>query len=188
MSFFNNVKIMKESLSKTANNIAANMAATNMENEKIKIIENEIDTLNSEINAAYTQVGRKYIDYVIENKEMPGIDISDILSMLDPKMIRKSELDKELIEIHKRLKDQMIIQEKNKLEEKYLQEKEKLDKALAMNIINEEEYNYKLNVYKKKIDNFDQIKKIEQQYELEIISKEEMNSKIDAIMKDLDLE
>ncbi|MPN59368.1 hypothetical protein SDC9_207089 [bioreactor metagenome] len=109
---------------------------------------------------------------------MPGIDVSDILTVLDPKMIRKTELEKELVEIQKRIKDQMIIKEKNALEEKFKKEKEKLDAALAMEVISEYEYNEKINQHRKRLDNFEAIKKIEQQYELEIISIEEKDYKI----------
>lgn len=182
MSFFNNIKVMKDSVAKTATSIANNIATANMENEKVRRIASEIDSLNSEINSAYTQIGRKYVEYVVETSEMPGIDVSDILGMLDPKMTRKAELDLELIEIRKRLKDQMILQEKNKLQEAFLVEKEKLDKALAMEVITQDEYDAKINSHKKRIDNFDDIKKIEQQYELEIISREEMNMKIEKLM------
>lgn len=113
---------------------------------------------------------------------MPGIDVSDILSMLEPKMSRKAELEAERIEIQKRLKDMALIQEKNRLEEEFRTEKEKLDRGLAMDIINKLEYEQKVNQYRKRIDNFDEIKKIEQQYEFGIISLQEKEIKINLIL------
>ena len=129
MSFFNNIKVMKDSISKTASNISNTIAVNNMEQANLSRVNKEINSINSEIDSACTQIGRKFLEYVIETKEMPGIDISDILNVLDPKMVRKVELEKELVEIQKRIKDQMIVQEKNILEERFKKEKEKLDSA-----------------------------------------------------------
>ena len=182
MAFFNNLKIMTESFTKTAATIANGIATTAREQENISNIEKEISVLNSEIDAAYTQIGRKFVQYATETKQMPGIDVTDILNMLDPKMSRKAELEAELLEIQKRLKDMALIQEKNKVEYEFLKEKEKLDRALAMDVINKDEYDGKVNQYRKRIDCFDDIKKIEQQYELGIIDFNEKEMKINFIL------
>lgn len=182
MAFFDNLKTMTESFTKVATDMANSVSTTAREQVNINNIDKEIGVLNSEIDSAYTQVGRRFVEYVIEKKEMPGINISDILSMLQPKMSRKIELEKERIEIEKRLKDMALIQEKNKLEDEFRREKEKLDRGLAMNIINELEYEQKINQYRKRIDNFDEIKKIEQQYEFGIINLQEKEVKINIIL------
>lgn len=182
MSFFNNIKVMKDSISKTATNIGNNIATVSAEQANLSKINKEISTINSEIDSACTQIGKKFLEYVLETNEMPGIDVSDILKMLDPKMSRKAELEKEIIEIQKRLKDNMILQEKRKVEEDFILEKEKLDKALVMDLISQEEYNEKINNSRKILDNFEEIKKIEQQYEFGIITVEEKNQKINSII------
>lgn len=182
MAFFDNLKTMTESFTKVATDMANSVSTTAREQVNINNIEKEIGVLNSEIDSAYTQVGRRFVEYVIEKKEMPGINISDILSMLEPKMSRKIELETERIEIEKRLKDMALIQEKNKLEDEFRREKEKLDRGLAMDIINKSEYDQKINQYKKRIDNFDEIKKIEQQYEFGIITLQEKEVKINIIL------
>lgn len=182
MAFFDNLKIMTESFAKTANNIANQVSTTAREQENMNNIQKEMGVLNSEIDAAYTQIGRKFVEHVIETKEMPAIDVSSILSMLEPKMSRKSELELELIEIQKRLKDMQLIQEKNRLEDEFRIEKEKLDRGLAMDILTKEEYDQKVNQYRKRLDNFNEIKKIEQQYEMGIINLQEKNVKINFIM------
>ena len=182
MGLFDNLKTMKESFTKVAVDVANNASTVVREQGNINNIRKEIGTLNSEIDAAYTQIGKKYLDFILANNQIPGIDISDILRMLEPKMTRKAELEAEMVEIEKRLKDMAIIQEKNKLEDEFMKEKEKLDKALAMNIIDDIEYDQKINKYRRRIDNFDKIKKIEQQYELGIIDLQEKEEKINNIM------
>ena len=60
-------------------------------------------------------------------------------------------------------------------------EKNKLDKALAMDIISQEEYDVKLSSAKKKVDNFEAIRKIEMQYDMKLISKEELDEMIKTL-------
>ena len=93
--FFDNLKAMKESLAKTTTTIAS-------ERENISNIEKEINALNGEIYSAYTQIGRRFAQYVTETNHMPGIDVADILNMLTPKIARKAELELKLIEFNKK--------------------------------------------------------------------------------------
>ena len=64
--------------------------------------------------------------------------------IIDFKLTRKAELEAEAVEIEKRLKNQMVMQEKLREEELFNREKGKLDKALAMGVISDEEYQEKL--------------------------------------------
>ena len=95
---------------------------------------------------------------------------------------KKKELENQLAEVEKRAKQNTLLREKTKAEESFEQEKGVLDKALVMEIISKEEYEQKLNIAKKKVENFEEIKKIEQQFEMGIITKEEKDEKINAIL------
>ena len=74
-----------------------------------------------------------------------------------------------------------LLQEKNKLESEFTLEKEKLDRALAMDVISHSEYNQKVKQYRKGIDFFEDIKRIEQQFDLGIITAAEKERKIAEI-------
>lgn len=52
-----------------------------------------------------------------------------------------------------------------------------------MDVISQDEYNYKISVARKKVDNFEEIRRIEQQCEMGIITNEEKNAKIEALTK-----
>lgn len=134
--------------------------------------------IDQELDSSFVQVGRRYVDYVVASQEMPGIDISDILKLIEPKMEQKQELEKKIIALEKKIKDNAVLREKQMAEQVYLEEKSKLDKALAMDIISQDEYDVKLAVAKKKYDNFEQIRKVEQQYDMKLITKEERDAKI----------
>ena len=97
--------------------------------------------------------------------------------------LRKKELEEQLVELEKRMKQNAALREKAKVQEEFEEEKTKLDRALAMDVITQDEYNFKLSIAKKKVDNFDEIRRIEQQFDMGIITKEEKNSKIDALMQ-----
>lgn len=88
-----------------------------------------------------------------------------------------------MVELEKRMKQNAALREKAKVQEEFEEEKTKLDRALAMDVITQDEYNFKLSIAKKKVDNFDEIRRIEQQFDMGIITKEEKNSKIDALMQ-----
>ena len=117
-----------------------------------------------------------------ESDEEPVFDVSDFLTIIKQDQAKKKELENQLAEVEKRAKQNTLLREKTKAEESFEQEKGVLDKALAMEIISKEEYEQKLNIAKKKVENFEEIKKIEQQFEMGIITKEEKDEKINAIL------
>lgn len=114
--------------------------------------------------------------------EMPVIDISDILRMMDPKIERKNELQKQIIELEKRIKEKDALRDKQAAEQEYIDGKEKLDKALAMGVLEQADYDVKLAALAKKRDNFEIMRKLDQQVELGIITVEEKNAKLYEIL------
>ncbi|MGL5351016.1 MAG: hypothetical protein ACRDA0_10720 [Cetobacterium sp.] len=190
MALFNKLKTVGKTLGKTAGGIADsisnNMAEANslaVEKVKVSKLESEKKGLENEINLAYMQIGKKFVEIAIETNEIQDIGVMDVLQMLDPKLSRKKEIEKEIIEIEKKIKDQQIIQEKSKIIQEYEIEKEKLEKAFQMEIITKNEYEEKLNLISKKRDNFEEIRRIEKQYEIGIISLMEKEIKIKELMK-----
>ena len=109
---------------------------------------------------------------------MTGIDVSDLLKLMDPKMTKKKELEQQIIELEKEIKNKSVLREKQQAEETYLAEKAKLDKALAMELMSQSEYEVKLAIAKKKYDNFEEIRKVQQLADMNLITKEEKEAKI----------
>lgn len=75
-----------QSVSKTASNIGSSANVAIQEQAELNELRSQINVINQELEVAYTQIGRKYVEYVLETSEMPGIDVSDTLKMIDPKM------------------------------------------------------------------------------------------------------
>ena len=174
------VKNVGDSLVESATNVGSSAGTSVQDNAELNSLKMQINVIEQELDAAYVQIGKKYVDYVVKTGDMGNLDVSDLLTMMDPKLTRKQELEEQLVELEKRMKQNAVLREKAKVE---AEEKTKLDRALAMDVITQDEYNFKISVAKKKVDNFEEIRRIEQQCEMGIITKEEKNAKIDALTK-----
>ncbi len=166
------------SVMNTATKVGAGAAVAAQEQAELVSLKSQINVIEQELTAAYAQIGRKYVNHVLATGEMPGIDVSDVLKLIDPKLSKKQELEAEIIKLEKEIKEKTVLREKQHAEELYLAEKDKLDKALAMDILSQEDYDVKLAVARKKVDNFEAIRKVEQQAEMGLITKEEKEAKI----------
>lgn len=163
------------------------------QNEEPEVLENEapaetIDEVKAEdtaetIDEVKEESEEPEEDEVAEESdEEPVFDVSDFLTIIKQDQAKKKELENQLAEVEKRAKQNALIREKTKAEEAFEQEKGVLDKALVMEILSKEEYEQKLNIARKKVENFEEIKKIEQQFEMGIITKEEKDEKINALL------
>ncbi len=165
-------------MSMGAANTGAKMGTTAQDSSEIVALKMQIGTLNQELDATYSVIGRRYVQYVIEKGEMPGIDVSDMLKMMEPKLERLKELERKLIEAEKRVKDIDILRAKERAEHEFYNEKNVLDRALAMDVLTQEEYNKRLAVARKKLDNFEEIRRVRSQLEMGLISREEFNARM----------
>lgn len=182
MAFFDKVTKAATNLGKSAINTATTVGSTvgvaAQDQSELAALKMQVNVIEQELEASYVQIGRKYVDYVIDTGEMPGIDVSDVLKLIDPKLTQKEDLEQQIIVLEKKIKDNAVLREKQAAEAEYLQEKGKLDKALAMDILSQDEYDVKLAIAKKKVDNFEAIRKVEQQFDMKLITKEERDAKI----------
>ena len=185
MAFFDKVTKAATNLGKsaisTATTVGSTVGVAAQDQSELAALKMQVNVIEQELEASYVQIGRRYVDYVIATGEMPGIDVSDVLKLIDPKLTQKEDLEQQIIVLEKKIKDNAVLREKQAAEAEYLQEKGKLDKALAMDILSQDEYDIKLAIAKKKVDNFEAIRRVEQQYDMKLISKEERDAKIKAL-------
>ena len=170
------------SVANSAAKVGSSVVVTSKEQSELVSLKSQINVINQELNAAYAQIGKKYVDYVIETSEMPGIDVSDILKIMEPKLEKKQELEAEIIRIEKEIKSKNVLREKQQAEAEFTKEKDKLDKALAMDLLSNEEYEAKIAAARLRVDNFEAIRKIEQQADMGLITSEEKKQKINALL------
>lgn len=176
--------------SEAIDEVKAEAAAETVDEAKEEAAAETIDEVKAEDTAETIDEEKEVSEEPAEDKvaeesdedEEPVFDVSDFLTIIKQDQAKKKELENQLAEVEKRAKQNTLLREKTKAEESFEQEKGVLDKALAMEIISKEEYEQKLNIAKKKVENFEEIKKIEQQFEMGIITKEEKDEKINAIL------
>lgn len=120
--------------------------------------EDTAETIDEEKEASEEPAEDKVAEESDEDEE-PVFDVSDFLTIIKQDQAKKKELENQLAEVEKRAKQNTLLREKTKAEESFEQEKGVLDKALAMEIISKEEYEQKLNIARKKVENFEEIKK-----------------------------
>lgn len=179
-------EVKAEAAAEAIDEVKAEAAAETVDEAKEEAADETIDEVKAETIDEEKEVSEEPAeDKVAEESdedEEPVFDVSDFLTIIKQDQAKKKELENQLAEVEKRAKQNTLLREKTKAEESFEQEKGVLDKALAMEIISKEEYEQKLNIARKKVENFEEIKKIEQQFEMGIITKEEKDEKINAIL------
>lgn len=183
-------EVIDEVKEEAIDEVKAEAAAETVDEAKEEAAAETIDEVKAEDTAETIDEEKEVSEEPAEDKvaeesdedEVPVFDVSDFLTIIKQDQAKKKELENQLAEVEKRAKQNTLLREKTKAEESFEQEKGVLDKALAMEIISKEEYEQKLNIAKKKVENFEEIKKIEQQFEMGIITKEEKDEKINAIL------
>ena len=171
---------------KSIGNSVANTAVTTgstagvavQEQTELAGLKMQVNVIEEELNSAYAQIGRKYVEYVIQTQEIPQINVTDILKMAETKLEKRKELEEQIIELEKQNKQKSLLRDKEQAEEEYRNEKQKLNRALAMDVLSQGDYNTKMAVIQKRLDNFEEIRRTEQQHEMGIITKEEKDAKI----------
>ena len=183
-------EVIDEVKEEAIDEVKAEAAAETVDEAKEEAADETIDEVKAEDTAETIDEEKEVSEEPSEDKvaeesdedEEPVFDVSDFLTIIKQDQAKKKELENQLAEVEKRAKQNTLLREKTKAEESFEQEKGVLDKALAMEIISKEEYEQKLNIARKKVENFEEIKKIEQQFEMGIITKEEKDEKINAIL------
>lgn len=183
-------EVIDEVKKEAIDEVKAEAAAETVDEAKEEAADETIDEVKAEDTAETIDEEKEVSEEPAEDKvaeesdedEEPVFDVSDFLTIIKQDQAKKKELENQLAEVEKRAKQNTLLREKTKAEESFEQEKGVLDKALAMEIISKEEYEQKLNIARKKVENFEEIKKIEQQFEMGIITKEEKDEKINAIL------
>ncbi|KMZ55782.1 hypothetical protein [Dorea sp. D27] len=174
-------KNIGNSVANSAVNAGSNAGVAVQEQSELAGLKMQVNVIEEELNSAYAQIGRKYVEYVIETQEMPQVDVSDTLRMAESKLEKRKELEKQIIELEKRIKQKNLLREKEQAEEEFRNEKQKLDRALSMEVLTQDDYNKKLATAQKKVDNFEEIRRTEQQFDMGLITREEKEAKIKTL-------
>lgn len=182
MGFIKGLFSTTKTLGKQIGGAIGNAADKTGTNAKISLqitsLEMERDKLNAEYENVCSIVGRKYVEYLLNDGTPAQVDVTRELQMILPKLERIEEIENEIGQLEESRRDNQFMEEFSETEQEYLALKKKLDQALRLGVITQDEYDEKISACKNKFDNFNEIQRIKKQHEMGIISKEEMKAKL----------
>lgn len=180
---FEKIKNAGEVVFDTAKTVGGTIVSVSKEQSSIAGMKVQKNVIEKRLQEFYAQIGKRYVDYVNNTSGEDEINISDILEQMKPDIDKLADINLQLEEKEQIAKDEEEKKSKQKVQDDFDAEKIKLDKALEMDIIDQEMYDIKLAEAQKKLDNYEQIKKIELQLKMGIIDQEEYTEKINALLK-----
>lgn len=186
MGLFDRIKTsaagIASSLSEGAIRVAGKATVEAKEGAKITAVKADIKALDAEIDTGYIAIGKAYVKACIAGQEVTDIGCGAILKMMEPKLEKRMELEKELVELEKALADSQIMQERQLVQAEVDAVKAKLDKAKAMGVISEDDYTARLAQANKKLERFDDIRMLKKQKELGLIDEAEFQNKVAGLL------
>jgi len=167
----------------SAKNLGNTIYSSSKEQSEIAGMKVQKSVIEKRLQESYAQIGKLYVQYVDKAEAESPFDVSDIIEGMKPDLEKLAEIEKTLADKELKAKEDAAEQRQKKAQAEYDAEKAKLDKAISMDIISQDEYDAKLLFAQKKLDNYDQLRKIDMQLQMGIITKEEHQEKIDALLK-----
>lgn len=166
----------------SAKSIGTTIYSTSKEQSEIAGLKVQKSVIEKKLQESYASIGKRYFEYINDSEGQDSFDVSDIIEQMQPEIEKIKEIDNALLE--KELNEKKMEEEKRhkKALDAYESDKGRLDRALELEIISQEEYDEKMVVVKKKYDNYEQLRKIDLQLQMGIIDREEHEMKINKIL------
>lgn len=183
MDLFNRATRVAREVGNSVVNAGNAIGSATKEQTELANLKIQKSTLDKKMEVQYAEIGKRYITYVTNTFNTQPFDVQDILDAMQPSLEKLSEIEAQITEKERQIKECNAERDRKKAQEQYEAGKKKLDKARELDIITEEEYVAKLTAAKKKLDNFELLHKIEMQYDMEIITKEEYEEKVRSILQ-----
>lgn len=152
------------------------------DSQEKKRLRTQMDALQKELDKQYADLGKQYVDSLSDGSASKN-DMDTAVQMIRQKKESLSKLEKELMEIEKSTINNRIFAEKQQALETFNAELAKLEKAVSMEVMSQEEFNEKRSALQRRMDNFEAIKRIEIQQEMGIITREEKDRKIAQLVE-----
>ena len=186
MGLFDRIKTtasgVGSAIAKGTGQIAGKATVEAKEQAKIVAVKADIAAVQAEIDTAYAVIGKLYVEKLLAGVEITEFGAAPTLKLIEPKLEKKMELEKELVALEKALADSQVLQERQLIQAEVEEVKAKLDKAIAMGVISQADYDAKLAQASKKLDHFEEIRNLKKQAELGLLTSAELDAKIQALL------
>lgn len=177
------VKMVGESVVDSVKTVGDTIYTSTKDHREIVNLKIQKSSVQKKLQDSYAVIGKMYVDFLDEKGAEESFDASDFVQSMKDDLDKLAEIEAsiEQINLSARKEEEEKIQQRAK--EEYQSAKEKLDKALQMDIITQEEYDKKMIPIQNKYDNYVQLRKIDMQLEMNIITKEEYEQKVKEVLE-----
>lgn len=172
-----------EKVARAARDATATVYNTAKEQSEFASIKLKMISLEKELDEYYRKIGKRYVEYVRNSELEETFDAELLMEKVDPIADRYDRLKSLMEEKKAYVREEYNEKDRKKAKHEYDKAKVHLKSALDNGIITQEEYEEKLESAKKKVDYFDEIRKIKMQRTLGIITKAEYEEKIQKVLK-----
>jgi len=176
------VREVGENVIDSAKKMGNSIYSSSKEQSEIAGMKVQKSVIEKRLQESYAIIGKRYVEYIRNADLSNPFDVSDVIEDIQPDMEKLDEIEAFLLEKELNAKKLEEERRQKKAVDSYETEKSKLDKALEMDIISQEEYDEKMAVVQKKLDNFEQLRKIDLQLQMGIITRDEYEAKVDKVL------
>lgn len=166
-----------------AKNVGSTIYNTTKEQSELAGLNVQLSVIEKKLSEDYAEIGRRYVAYIDSCDTDEVFDVNDIIERMKPSLEKKTDLVSQIAVKEQEIRARNDERNRKKAQAEFDAYKKKLDKALEMDVISEEDYERKIAVAQKKLDNYHVLRRIEIQYEMGIITKEECEEKVKDILR-----
>lgn len=177
------IKEVTDNMIDSAKSIGTSIYSTSKEQSELAGMKVQKSMLERKLDESYAKIGKRYVAYMNQADGSEAFDVTDIIETMKPELDKLDEIVTTLQEKEAEAKREAEEKRQKKALDEYEVQKAKLDKALELDILSQEEYEEKLLIVQKKYDNFEQLRKIDMQLQMGIITKEEHEAKVNKIIE-----
>ncbi len=167
----------------SAKNIGESIYNLTKDQSELASLNVQKSAIEKRLTNSYAMIGKRYVEYMQVCDGGKVFEVSDILEAIQPELDKLSEVRNQIKEKEDIIKAINEERAKKKAQDEFDEEKQKLDKALGLEIITQEEYEEKLAGAQKKLDCYDLLRKINMQLEMGIITQLEYEEKVKKILQ-----
>lgn len=166
----------------SAKNLGKSISDATKERSEVANLNVQKCLVEKKLKDYYEEIGRRYIEYMGRCESGEPFDISDILADMEPEFDRLNELTEIIEAKREETRKAADEKEKKKAQDEFDAVKDKLDRALELDVVTQDEYDEKLAKAQKKLDSFEQIRRVNRQLSMGIIDAAEYDEKMKKIL------
>lgn len=177
------VKEVGETVIDSAKSLGTSIYSSSKEQSELAGMKVQKSVIEKKLQESYAEIGKRYVNYITSADGSEAFSVADILETMKPELDKLAELEIAIENKKMNAKKEEEERIQRKAQEEYDLEKARLDRALDMDILTQEEYDEKLAIVQRKLDNHEQLRKIDMQLQMGIITREEHAAKVDRLLK-----